>query len=62
VFVGDEVIAKVTITHIQKERKMITLSTVCSVLRQKSNSELTTIQEEEVVIDGEAIIYYPHLE
>jgi len=59
VFVGDEVTASIQVTNIQKERRVITLSTICSVMRQ---SESSGGEESVVVIDGEAVIYYPHLE
>lgn len=62
VYVGDEIIATVTITKIQKERKVITLDTKCSVMRQKVNEAGVPTEEEEIVIDGEAVIYYPLLD
>jgi hypothetical protein len=59
VYVGDEVTASVQVKTIQKERRVLTLSTVCSVMRPADGSGP---EENVVVIDGEAVIYYPHLE
>ncbi len=47
------------ITNIQKERKIVTLKTICTVMRE-SKSEGSAM-EEQIVIDGEAVIFYPHL-
>ena len=77
VYVGDEVTASVQVKDIQRERRLITLSTICSVTRRRRQDGTTEsgsgsgrgsggdgeeIKEDVVVIDGEAVIYYPHLE
>eukprot|EP01112_Ceratiomyxa_fruticulosa_P015785 TRINITY_DN4695_c0_g1_i2.p1 TRINITY_DN4695_c0_g1~~TRINITY_DN4695_c0_g1_i2.p1 ORF type:complete len:186 (-),score=41.92 TRINITY_DN4695_c0_g1_i2:123-638(-) len=58
VFVGDEVTATVTVKSIEKEKKFVTMSTVCTVVGGKGAK---TEKEERLVIDGEAVIYIPHL-
>lgn len=48
VFIGDTITAKVVVSAIDKEKKQITLNTIC------------VNQNGKIVIDGSALMYYPY--